>query len=109
MYYYKQTDLSLWQVGCETSNGWCTESIHIDPSVAADRVRYLNGGYDPKKEPERTAYKPTRQDYLLAKILGGMAANPAYTQATPRAIASLAIDQLEEFLDLEAEKIPFTY
>ncbi|MGL5063446.1 MAG: hypothetical protein ACRC62_25980 [Microcoleus sp.] len=104
MYYVKNPNPDLWTVGCDTPDGWIRESEYNSPGEAYDRARYLNGGHDPNEQPVTQSYTPSRRDYLIFGVMSGMAANPAFAQAKPRSIASLAIDQVDELLDLEASK-----
>jgi len=44
-YVYIKTDKLLWTVGFYNPSGdWVSESDHGTPSLAAERVHYLNGG-----------------------------------------------------------------
>jgi hypothetical protein len=47
-YHYIQSEPGLWTVGTGTpgkGGDWEPESDHESPEAAAERVRYLNGGY----------------------------------------------------------------
>lgn len=47
MYVYTKTEYSLWTVGYYSPDGqFHPESDHDDPKEAAERVHYLNGGYE---------------------------------------------------------------
>ena len=43
MYYYIQSDLNLWTVGCSEGANWHPESDHDSPQKAAIRAAHLNG------------------------------------------------------------------
>ena len=45
LWLHRPTGPGRWEVGFfDATGGWCPESAHADPSVAADRVHWLNGG-----------------------------------------------------------------
>jgi hypothetical protein len=52
-YHYIQSEPGLWTVGTGTpgkGGNWEPESDHESPEAAAERVRYLNGGYGTSKD-----------------------------------------------------------
>lgn len=50
-YTYVQSEPTLWTVGERDANGkWYPESDHGSPDEAAARVRWLNGGPEPRNE-----------------------------------------------------------
>ena len=45
-YYYRQSEPGLWTVGCDDAgSNWHSDSDHSDREKAANRVRFLNGGF----------------------------------------------------------------